>query len=90
MTNPPSPVRWAIDLSLMLNTVLGADHFPIDVPRLAMEYSSQRFPDDPISVVRGQVLPGFDGALFRAPAGKEGWGIFFNNGIASKGRGARP
>ena len=86
MTAAPSPVRWAIDLSLLLNTVLGKDRFPVDVPELAREYSAKRYPDDPISLVRGEVLPGFDGALYRAPAGKKGWGIFFNHGIASKGR----
>jgi IrrE N-terminal-like domain len=31
-------------------------------------------------------LPGFDGALFRAPAGRKGWGIIYNNRITSKGR----
>jgi hypothetical protein len=86
MTAAQSPVRWAIDLSLLLNTVLGKDRFPVDVPELAREYSAKRYPDDPISLVRGEVLPGFDGALYRAPAGKKGWGIFFNHGIASKGR----
>jgi hypothetical protein len=86
MTAAFSPVRWAIDLSLLLNTVLGADRFPVDVRELAREYSAKRYPDDPISLIRGEVLPGFDGALYRAPAGKKGWGIFFNHGIASKGR----
>ena len=82
----PSPVRWAIDLSLLLNTVLGLDRFPVDVPLVAKEYSLQRYPEDPISVVIGDNLPGFDGALYRAPAGKKGWGIFYNDSIASKGR----
>jgi hypothetical protein len=82
----PSPQRWANDLSLLLNTVLGKDRFPVNVPELAQEYSAQRYPDDPISLVRSEVLPGFDGALYRAPAGKKGWGIFFNRGLASPGR----
>src|SRR5216684_77112 len=86
MTAAPSPVRWAIDLSLLLNTVLGADRFPVDVPELAKEYSAKRYPDDPISLIRGEALPGFDGALYRAPAGKKGWGIFFNRRLASPGR----
>jgi hypothetical protein len=29
-----------------------------------------------VSLVVGRSLPGFDGALYRAPAGKKGWGIF--------------
>jgi hypothetical protein len=86
MSGAPSPVRWAIDLSILLNTVLGLDRFPVDVPSVAKEYSLKRFPDDPISVVVGERLPGFDGGLYRAPSGKKGWGIFFNNVIASKGR----
>lgn len=86
MTASASPVRWAIDLSVLLNTVLGTDRFPVDVPAVAKEYSAQRYPDDPISLVIGRDLPTFDGALYRAPAGKKGWGIFFNSNIASRGR----
>ena len=86
MTGAPSPERWAIDISLVLNAVLGKDRFPVDVVRVAKEYSAQRFPDDPVSLVIGQALPGFDGALYRAPAGKKGWGIFYNSTIASEGR----
>lgn len=86
MTKAPSPTRWAVDISSMLNTVLGAEHFPIRVSDVAREYSHQRFPKDPITLVKGDTLPGFDGALFRAPAGKTGWGIVYNSAIASKGR----
>lgn len=86
MTKVPSPTRWAIDISSMLNTVLGAEHFPIRVSDVAREYSHQRFPKDPITLVAGDTLPGFDGALFRAPAGKTGWGIVYNSAITSKGR----
>lgn len=82
----PSPTRWAIDISRVLNTVLGADHFPIKVEEVALEFSHQRFPEDPITLVAGDNLPSFDGALFRAPDGKKGWGIIYNNGIASRGR----
>lgn len=81
-----SPMRWANDLTLLLNTVLGADRFPVDVTEVAREYSRRRYPDDPIAVIRGESLPDFDGALFRAPTGKKGWGIFYNSGIGSKGR----
>jgi hypothetical protein len=86
MTGAPSPERWAIDISLVLNAVLGKDRFPVDVVLVAKEYSAQRYPDDPVSLVVGRALPGFDGALYRAPAGKKGWGIFYNSGISSKGR----
>jgi hypothetical protein len=39
-----------------------------------------------VSLVIGRSLPGFDGALYRAPAGKKGWGIFYNSAISSEGR----
>ena len=69
-----------------MNKVLGPEHFPISIPVLAREYSSQRYPDDPISAVVGDNLPGFDGALIKAPKGKKGWGIFYNDAIKSEGR----
>lgn len=82
----PSAIRWAIDLSLVLNAAKGPDRFPVDIPELALEYSKMRFPDDPVSRVAGDDLPGFDGALIRAPQPKRGWGIFYNRSFASKGR----
>jgi hypothetical protein len=81
-----SPQRWAIDISLLLNAAFGAEHFPIKVPILAKEFSAQKFPDDPISLVAGENLRNFDGALYRAPATKKGWGIIYNSGIRSAGR----
>jgi hypothetical protein len=86
MTGAPSPERWAIDISVVLNAVLGKDRFPVDVVLVAKEFSAQRYPDDPVSLVIGKSLPGFDGALYRAPAGKKGWGIFYNDAISSEGR----
>ena len=71
MSVAPSPERWAIDISLLLNAVLGNDRFPVDVALVAKEYSAQRYPDDPVSLVIGRSLPGFDGALYPAPAGKK-------------------
>jgi hypothetical protein len=70
----------------LLNAVFGVDRFPIDIPLVAKEYTAQRFPDDPIISVAGDDLPNFDGALFRAPTGRKGWGIIYNNAISSKGR----
>lgn len=80
------PQRWANDLTLLLNAVLGENRFPVNVPEVAREFSLKQFPDDPITLVRGDVLPGFDGALTRAPTGKKGWGIFYNTSIGSTGR----
>lgn len=86
MSDAPSPVRWAIDLSVVLNAALGPDRFPVDVINFAKDYSHTRYPDDPISLVKGDDLPGFDGALRKAPQGKKGWGILYNNAITSPGR----
>lgn len=82
----PSPQRWAIDLSLLLNAVKGTDRFPVDIAELALEYSKTRFPEDPILRVAGDDLPGFDGALMKARRGKPGWGILYNSAFKSRGR----
>ena len=81
-----SPTRWATDISAVLNTVYGPNHFPISVPEIAVDLSKQWFPEDPLSVIQGEKLPGFDAALLPAPVGKKGWGILYNNGITSRGR----
>jgi hypothetical protein len=86
VTAPFGPARWATELTTMLNKVFGAEHFPIDVITVAREYTAQRFHGDAITMVEGADLPGFDGALYRAPAGKSGWGIVYNNALASRGR----
>lgn len=86
MTVSFTPKRWAFEITHVLNAVFGADRFPIDVPAVAREYTAQKFPDDPIISVAGDNLPNFDGGLFRAPAGRKGWGIIYNNRITSKGR----
>ena len=86
MKAPFGPTRWAIEITTVLNTVLGREHFPIDVIRVARDYTAQRFPGDAITMAEGADLPGFDGALYRAPHGKSGWGIVYNNAVASPGR----
>ena len=86
MTGEFTPERWAFEITHVLNAVFGADRFPIDIPLVAKEYTAQRYPDDPIISVAGDNLPNFDGALFKAPAGKKGWGIIYNNHMSSKGR----
>lgn len=86
MTATMGPERWAFDITKLLNQVLGPEHFPIQVIELAREYSAQRFPGDAITLAAGADLPGFDGALYRAPAGKSGWGIVYNNALTSPGR----
>jgi hypothetical protein len=86
MSSTFSPERWAYEITHVLNAVLGAEHFPINVRAVAQEYSAQKFPGDPIARIVGDNLPGFDGALYKAPQGKKGWAIFYNNAIRSTGR----
>lgn len=86
MTALFGPTRWAIEITKVLNLVFGPEHFPIDVVRIALDYTAQRFRGDAITMAEGANLPGFDGALHRAPRGKTGWGIVYNNSLASAGR----
>ena len=58
----------------------------VQVATIAQDYSHQLFPSDPITLIEGDALSSFDGALFPAPAGTKGWGIIYNNAIISKGR----
>jgi hypothetical protein len=62
--------------------------FPIDIAALAMDYSLNIFPDEPITLVLGQDFGRrkFEGALIPSPHVKGEWGIFYNSSIASKGR----
>lgn len=80
--------RWAIELTKMLDTIYAgsSERFPVRVEELAREYSRQRFPDDSITLVRGEPLRRFDGGLFKAPHGEKGWGIIYNSAITSPGR----
>ena len=81
------PARWAADLTIVLNTALGSEHFPLDVSALALDYSRQRWPSDPILVVEGDDLPGFEGALVPIGRPRAGWGILYNHkGVAEARR----
>ena len=86
MTKELSPERWATDLTVILNATHKADRFPVKVKQLALDFSQQRFRDDPITDVLDDSLPGFEGALHPAQNGKKGWGIIYNNAISSSGR----
>ena len=86
MNEALSPHRWANDITVILKTVLGADRFPVDVRAVAREISKHKYPDDQITMIRGDALPGLEGALVPAPPGETGWGIVYNNAIPSTGR----
>lgn len=85
MTERKWPTAEANRIGAMLRQVRGADRFPIDVEELALEYSKQCFPHSPITQIKGDDLPGFEGMLAANP-GKTKWKIVYNSGVRSKGR----
>lgn len=84
MSEPLAPKAMANRLSVMLTQVLGAERFPVAVAELALDYSRQCFPSEPIEHVRGEHLEGFEGMLMRHPSGTK-WLIMYN-GTRSQGR----
>lgn len=80
------PMAEANRISAMLNAVYGNENrFPVDVRKLALEYSQQCFPKEPIVSVEPLNLPGFEGLLACHSSGKK-WKIGYNNDIQSEGR----
>ena len=86
MSERKAPARWANDLTVLLNARYGHERFPVKVEQLARDYSTQAFPTDPINLIQGADLPGFEGTLCKAPEGEIGWGILYNSSITSPGR----
>ena len=79
--------RWAADIRYILRQVFAErEALPVDVAAVAMELSRHWFPDDPVSAVTGDNLPGFDGALIPDTTRRKGWLILYNDRIESPGR----
>lgn len=72
-------------ISAMLRQVLGGDRFPVDVQSLALEYSAQCFPNEPIKHIKPLALEGFEGML-ASHKSKSKWMIAYNDKIRSPGR----
>lgn len=72
-------------ISQLLTAVFGRDRFPVDVERLALEYTRQRFPDSYVSQIKRMDIPGFEGCL---QANKDGsrWLIAYSAAHGSPGR----
>lgn len=82
-----TPQKWAFQLTHILNAyATNLERFPVDVKTLAKEFSHHKYPDDPITKIKGASLPNFDGGLFKAPGRRSEWGIIYNDSIRSKGR----
>ncbi len=89
MDHPNTPHGWAIRLSQIIkayHTAHGMEAFPIDVAKIASEFSKQVFPDAPITMIEGQSFKKFEGMLVPHPSGNGEWGIIYNDSITSKGR----
>ena len=87
ITDKLTPQKWAYQLTHILNAYSSdQERFPIDVKSIAKDFSHHKYPDDPITMIKGDSLPKFDGGLYKAPTGKNGWGIIFNNSMRSEGR----
>ena len=54
----------------------GVASFPVDVKSVASEISKVKYPDAPITLIKGDTIPDIEGALVPAPPGKKGWGNF--------------
>ncbi len=79
-------LRWAMDLSRLLNLACHADRFPVNVEQLALEFSANRFPKDPIKAIKGGDLKNFEGALYPIGDATGGWAVIYNEVGISPGR----
>ena len=85
MSGSKKPMAEANRLSVMLNQVLGANRFPVNVEELALEYSRQCFAASPIDKIMGDALPGLEG-LLTANKARSKWLIVYNSAVLSSGR----
>ncbi|MEO5347542.1 MAG: ImmA/IrrE family metallo-endopeptidase [Magnetococcus sp. YQC-9] len=84
MSERRSPEEWALHINLILDTAFGRERHPVSVVEVARMFSAIKYPSEPIMVVEGGELPGFQGALIRHP--NRGWGIVYNRNVLSKRR----
>jgi len=79
----PRPLKEAGRITLMLDTVLGADRFdraPVDIEAVALEYSANVAPDGRIHEVVERDIPGCVGALVCSETKPRQWAIMYNLG----------
>jgi hypothetical protein len=81
MSDQQAPAA-AIDIIKVLRASLGASYLPVDIKLIAPEISRLKFPNDPITKIQGEDLPGFEGMLKKIEcAGKSEWRILYNNSV---------
>jgi len=82
LREPKKPLKVANKIIKLLDLVLGIERYPVDVKQLALDYSRKKFPNDYIQVIKGDNLPGFEGALYGKKKNNEfRWLILYNNQI---------
>ena len=80
--NETNPIKEAARLTQLLDAVYGAERFDtmqIDLAKLALDYSNQICPSDPIVKVSSTPLNGCDGALYPSENLPRKWGIIYNS-----------
>ena len=87
MREPKHPIKEANTVIALLDAVLGEDRYPLNIENICLEYSRNKFPDHRIQEVKGDDLPGFEGALYGSHRDKKSrWLILYNNQIPQPGR----
>lgn len=87
MREPKHPIKEANTVIALLDVVLGEDRYPLNIEDICLEYSRNKFPDHRIQEVKGDDLPGFEGALYGSHRdAKSRWLILYNNQIPQPGR----
>jgi hypothetical protein len=74
----PRPLKEAAGITKVLDVFFGEDRFdrgPVDVAKLAVEYSAQIAPDGPIHEVVERTMPGCVGALVYSESRPRQWAI---------------
>lgn len=77
------PRKEAARITVMLDTVLGADRFdraPVDMINLALEYSRKTAPSEAIERIDEAPIPGCVGALVCGDDKPRKWGILYDEG----------
>lgn len=90
MTLPSTPEGWGIRITQLLKAGFRKEYFPVTaetIKMVAMEYSRQVFPEEPITLVQGDELSkGIEGMLLPNPNKQGEWGIIYNTKVSSTGR----
>lgn len=80
------PKKWALKLTRVLDEVMGVERFPVDVEQLALGYSKETCPDDPIVRIKELDTKSCEGALYPAQDESIGWEIGYSQNNHSEGK----